>query len=333
MKLLKLFIVLTFFISCKKKDPFIKAKAIKSEIDTLETQKDIENYIHKIDTIYKKFELKKIEDFDRGTEDSLNKILAKKVKMYDCFLKSDFDNNGLTDLLIIGDNHDCISFRPGIEGEKSCDYSTLVLMNYNNKINVIDINKNRHYPIVPKVEYENGEAFLMIYTPKTLGNKFIPSEKESKTKLTFKYGNFIEYNENQEEHNIEKIEYSTSGCYGVCPIFKLEINKDKSALFIAQHFNFDDNRENYSNKEEGKFKTIISKEKFNELNAIINYIDFVNLKNSYSVNWTDNQSSTLKITYDNGKTKTIGDYGLIGTYGLKRVYELLFDLRKNQDWK
>ncbi len=136
MKLLKLFIVLTFFISCKKKDPFIKAKAIKSEIDTLETQKDIENYIHKIDTIYKKFELKKIEDFDRGTEDSLNKILAKKVKMYDCFLKSDFDNNGLTDLLIIGDNHDCISFRPGIEGEKSCDYSTLVLMNYNNKINV-----------------------------------------------------------------------------------------------------------------------------------------------------------------------------------------------------
>jgi hypothetical protein len=333
MKLLKFLIVLTLFVSCKTKDPFIKIKTIRSEIDKLETQKDIENYIHKIDTIYKKFELKKIQDFDRGANDSLNVILAQKVKMYDCFLKSDFDNNGLTDLLVIGDNHDCISFGFGIEGEKSCGFSTLVLMNFNHEIKIIDVNKSRNYPIVPKVEYENGEAFLIIYTPKTLGNEIIPAEKESKTKLTFKFGNFIEYHKNQKQRSIERIEYSTTRCYGTCPVFKLEINKDKSAVFVAQHFNFDDNLDNYSSKEEGNFQTIISKGKFDELNAILNYIDFVNLKSSYDVHWTDDQSSTLKITYDNGKTKTIDDYGLIGTYGLKRVYELLFDLRNNQNWK
>jgi hypothetical protein len=51
------------------------------------------------------------------------------------------------------------------------------------------------------------------------------------------------------------------------------------------------------------------------------------------VGWTDDQTCTLKITYDNGKTKTITDYGKIGTYGLNRVYSILFSLRQNQKWK
>ena len=48
---------------------------------------------------------------------------------------------------------------------------------------------------------------------------------------------------------------------------------------------------------------------------------------------TDGQTCGLKITYDNGKTKIIHDYGLIGTFGLDRTYEMLFNLRKNQTWK
>lgn len=332
MKVLNFFIVLILFISCEKKDVFVKTKIIKSEIDNLNSIKEIEKFIQKKDTNYKKFELRNIQDFNRDNRDSLNKILAKKVNVKNNFTKVDFDNNGLTDLLAIGDNYSCLT--SGKKGKEiSCDFSTIVLMNFNNKFKIIDINKSRFYPIVPKVEYENSKPFLIIYSPKTIVNRFKTPEKESKTKLTFKFGDFIEYNENPEKHNIEKIEYSTSGCYGSCPVFKLEINNDKSAIFIAQHFNFDDDIDNYPDKEEGKFKTIISREKFNELNEIINYVDFVNLKNSYSVNWTDDQSSTLKITYDNGKTKTIGDYGLIGTYGLKRVYEMLFDIRKNQKWK
>jgi len=54
--------------------------------------------------------------------------------------------------------------------------------------------------------------------------------------------------------------------------------------------------------------------------------------NSYRVSWTDDQTSTLKITYDNGKVKTIRDYGLIGTFGLSQAYKLLFDLRGSQPW-
>ncbi len=55
-------------------------------------------------------------------------------------------------------------------------------------------------------------------------------------------------------------------------------------------------------------------------------------KDKYAVNWTDDQASILEITFDNGKVKKIYDYGLIGTFGLDRVYQLLFKLRENQKW-
>ena len=51
------------------------------------------------------------------------------------------------------------------------------------------------------------------------------------------------------------------------------------------------------------------------------------------VNWTDDQTVELKIIYSSGKIKTISDYGASGSYGLKKVYKLLFDLRQNQNWK
>ena len=58
-----------------------------------------------------------------------------------------------------------------------------------------------------------------------------------------------------------------------------------------------------------------------------------NVKEKYAVNWSDDQTSILTITYDGGKTKTIKDYGLVGTFGLNRVYDLIFKLRDNQQWR
>lgn len=38
-------------------------------------------------------------------------------------------------------------------------------------------------------------------------------------------------------------------------------------------------------------------------------------------------------TYDNLKTKKISDYGMMGTRGLKKLYNVLFDLRGSIEWK
>lgn len=48
---------------------------------------------------------------------------------------------------------------------------------------------------------------------------------------------------------------------------------------------------------------------------------------------TDDQTSSLKITFNNGNIKTISDYGMIGTYGLKILYGKLAELRFNQKWQ
>ena len=63
------------------------------------------------------------------------------------------------------------------------------------------------------------------------------------------------------------------------------------------------------------------------------YKEFSDLKDKYEVNWSDDQTSTLIITYDGGKTKKIIDYGLVGTFGLNRIHDLIFKLRDNQDWR
>ncbi|WP_419487875.1 hypothetical protein [Chryseobacterium bernardetii] len=81
------------------------------------------------------------------------------------------------------------------------------------------------------------------------------------------------------------------------------------------------------------FKSKIKISDFNTIEELLNYINFSKLKDFYSVSSTDNPTSELTITYGNGKTKKIQDYGLAGTYGLKKLYDLLFDLRFNQDWK
>ena len=78
---------------------------------------------------------------------------------------------------------------------------------------------------------------------------------------------------------------------------------------------------------------IIKENDLDNLKDLLCYTDFPNLKNDYSLVSFHHPRGTLKITYDNGKVKTINDYGLVGTYGLKRVYNMIFNLRFNQNWK
>lgn len=337
MKIIKALILLFVFISCQKekdtKIPFVKVKKTITEIDKLNSDKEIEDFIRKSDTNYREFKLKNIQDFKRDNQDSLNRILAKQLHINHSFTKADLDNNGLTDLLAIGDNNKVRSYDDN-GNEVSYDFTTIVLMNFKNGFKIIDINKDRHNPITPKIEYDNNQPFLVNYTSRWIPNKKLKNHEKTRSKLTYKFEDFIEFNENPKKHLIEKIEYSTGPCFGSCPIFKLEINKNRTAIFHAEEYNFSDEISHALNqKDEGKFRTVISEKEFNELIDILNYIDFSALQENYWVYWTDDQSSDLKITFDNGKTKTIHDYGLIGTYGLKRTYEILFNLRKNQNWK
>jgi hypothetical protein len=58
-----------------------------------------------------------------------------------------------------------------------------------------------------------------------------------------------------------KIEYQASPCFGFCPVFKMTINPDRTAVFEAEHFNFTDkpSKDEFSKPREGTLKERLKK--------------------------------------------------------------------------
>ncbi|MCL1674736.1 DUF6438 domain-containing protein [Elizabethkingia meningoseptica] len=296
--------------------PVTLAQKRLSRIDSIQDEKAAEALIHSFGENYEKLKVKKIQDYDskNGGSESCRKI-ADSLKITQSYYKADFDHNGLTDILII------------TQGSYS-EFYIFIVMDYGKK-NLKIKKLTRGWSSTcsfPKII--NNAMIRYYYTqyPKMYTNEKVSFKNKD---LLYKYDDFIEYNPHPVSYNIEKIEYYTTGCYGSCPIFTLSVNQDKTAYFKAKRYN-----KPTRDAEEitGDFKTRIDRKSYNEIISLLNYIDFPNLKDEYDVNWTDDQTSYLTITYNNGKKKAIRDYGMIGTYGLDRLYELFFQLRFNQKW-
>lgn len=133
------------------------------------------------------------------------------------------------------------------------------------------------------------------------------------------------------KYNIERIEYFTSGCFGTCPQFKIEIEKDRKAVYTAKRFNM--SQDFSAPSPEGVFEGVIDEATYNSILKKLNDMDFPTLQDRYKVEWTDDQTGNLKIIYDGGQEKVISDYGMKGTPELQDVYDLFLGLRNNQDWK
>lgn len=277
----------------------------KNYIDKIKNAGQITRLLSRTDKRYKKFEPNEglffIVDKCRKISDSLH---------VQPWAKADFDNNGLTDLLVVGNLFDhavlCILDKGG-----SYEIKSLTRRHFQDcTFPVLEGNKIRYY-VEPVPEW---------------GKRPKAPEMEQRV-LVYRFGDFIEENPAPANHSIEKIEYTTSMCFGSCPVFGITIHPDRRASWNAEMYN------KIKNKTlSGTFTAKITEDKYNDILNLLNYMDFENLRDSYSVNWTDDQSCTLKITYDNGKVKSISDYGLVGTFGLNRVYQLLFALRENQSW-
>ncbi|WP_027379135.1 DUF6438 domain-containing protein [Chryseobacterium daeguense] len=132
-----------------------------------------------------------------------------------------------------------------------------------------------------------------------------------------------------------KIEYNATACFGFCPIFKMTINPDRTAVFDAEHFNFTDkpSKDEFSKTREGTFTGTIKEEDYNKLIALLDGLDVKNLNEKYGErNISDLPSSYLSITFADGTSKHVEDYGKHGSEKLAEVYKFFEDLRKNQQW-
>ncbi|MDP4208036.1 MAG: DUF6438 domain-containing protein [Bacteroidota bacterium] len=278
----------------------------RNKIDNIISAKDIELLISTVDKRFNDFKVNESLKFS----DKESQLFCDSLKIKP-WIKADFDGNGYNDLLVVGNWG---------------DHAVICLMDSGeNKFYIKRITRRSFqdctFPIVQVV----GQTPVIINYSRSE-----PDWKNHKTDrllirdtLVFQFGDFVEFNSMPAKHTIEKIEYSTGPCFGTCPIFEMTINSNRKATFKAQEYN----------KVKGNFSSIIDTLNYNLLIHLLNYIDFVKLKKNYAVNWTDDQTCTLKITYDNGKIKEIRDYGLIGTFGLNRTYNILFKLRENQKWE
>ncbi len=133
-----------------------------------------------------------------------------------------------------------------------------------------------------------------------------------------------------------KIEYEAGACFGFCPIFKIVISPDRTAVIEAEHFTFTTTEgRGYDPNlpKEGTFKTTLKQADYDKLISLLNGLDIKTLKKFYgSKNTSDLPTSYLRITFADGTKKEIEDYGKGGTEKLNQLYQFIENLRKSQSW-
>jgi hypothetical protein len=255
--------------------------------------------------------------FNPDREDDCSKLGARiDTKAWE---KADFDGNGYTDLMVMG-----------LSGS---DPVVICLLDSGDNRFLVKCITNRSFPecAFPVVKKIDGLPAILYYRFSQENWRERPPDSgivEIDT-LIFNWGDFVEYHHHPRQYKIRSIEFETTPCFGSCPVFKLTINTGQKAYLQTSQYN-----DIFGGKLKDGMRYVgsIDDDNWQMITGLLNYIDFVSLKSKYEVSWTDDQSCTLTVTYNNGHTKTIDDYGLIGTHGLARLYRLLFNLRSNQQW-
>ena len=316
----KKIIILTLIVSFSS---FAQSEK-KSIIDNLKTEDEVENFIipfygdFYLSSIQEDFSIIQGVDREFAKKFEYCKNIADSLSVTKSFYKADFDQNGLTDILVIGSDMDINVFVVLDFGKDGFKFYSLTRKIFQDCV-VPEISNTGSNTVI-NYYYKNNAH----WTDKGKISKIL------KKTLIYKFGDFVEYNRESTKYHIEKIDFQTTSCFGTCPEFKIIITNNKKGFLSAKSYN----KKSKKGKEiKGEFIATIKKKNYNNIVELLNYIDFPRLKDNYDVNWTDDQSCTLTITYNNGKVKEIKDYGLIGTFGLNRVYDLLFKLRFNQEWK
>jgi hypothetical protein len=321
MRILTIIILFAFIYSCSEK----KQKPVKTiyltKVDSLSGLNELREFVKNADSSLIDFLC--IDPNSYGNySPNLSQLKRRLDSMFPnaTFLKEDFDKNDYTDLIITGEYY-------------QHSFNAIALMNYGNeKYSVIPLNLfETGFPIYPKLVYKNNLPAVELNAI-----ELFPEFSEngiSKKTLIYKDGVFMEYYDGLENYQISKIEFSSNGCHGSCPVFDLKIHKDSISSFRAKHYNFSRKKEINTKSEEGYFEAMINKKDYEEICEIMNYIQLKNRKDEYFSGTFHDPFCYLKVHFTDGSTKTIKDRGKIGTNGLNLLYRKLSALRFNQEWK
>ncbi len=133
-----------------------------------------------------------------------------------------------------------------------------------------------------------------------------------------------------------KIEYEVGPCFGFCPIYKITINSDRTAILEAEHFNFSEGegKGDFDKPREGTFKSTINKEDFDKLIALTDDADIKSLSDNYiDKRIMDASKSNLRIYFSDGTKKDIAMSAGEKPEKLTTLYTYISELKQNQKWE
>ena len=271
------------------------SRCLANEIDQLHSLRDVTTFLRV--RLAKEWEN---EEFD---DPAVSDTTANRTNR---FFKLDLDANGLTDLVFSG------------------RYLFAVTDEGAGKYRVHYINRGfpfgKRYALLSVIPRTNTPLLII----QGYERYHLPKDATSKPDtLALKFGDFVEYHPVPTTRGIRQIHFSASGCYGTCPVFDLVVLADRTATYNAIQFN----------KRKGKFQATLDTASYNTLVATLDYIQPSSLKDAYRVNWTDDATVALEVTFSDGQVKKIRDYGGIGTFGLRNLYAQFYKLRETQPWK
>ncbi|MBS1918723.1 MAG: VCBS repeat-containing protein [Bacteroidetes bacterium] len=294
---------------------FLSGNAHANRIDSLKTDEDVVAFLKSINPDFSSDKYKQIElhSTDQIRKDLACDGIATQWQIQN-WEKADFNGDGRTDLLVLLYWYDYGVYSVIDNGDGTFKFLTL------------------SYNIYEKCELakafkENNQQLLLYYQKiqkwvKTKNNQGYKLYPEMDT-LIYKYGGFVERNFHLSNYAIDSIEFRTSACYGSCPVFSIALDKKGNGVYNAKTYN----------PKQGTFTTLLDKENLNKIIGLINYISINDLQDNYRVSWTDDQTCWVRIRFTDGSIKEIEDYGLKGTFGLRLLYSIFFDLRGNQNWR
>lgn len=294
--------LITLFSCNKRESKIVEHKP--NYIDSIQNAKQIKELILKIDT---NLSYMNVTD-NLITGEGLRTVVKEVFKINKPWSKADFDQNGLTDILVNYDN-DIYGFRVMCILDKGNKYEVKLISNSDFDIYLF-----------PIVQENKIKCYIL--------NNYLRAIIPKQFNLIYKFNDFIEENKNPTNYKIEKIEFTFQSGWGLGEYddLYLTIDSDRKANWLSKRYKISNN-----NKVKKQFKTVITEDKYNEIIDLINYSEFEKVNYDKSACY-DCDVVSLKITYNNGQTKVIDDNNLDEKFILKKIYDLLLELKKNQKW-
>lgn len=307
MKYIFLFVSLFLILSCEKKDL---------------TDKEVLEIIH-ADENYEDLQLK--TDFLTGENfiDSI-KSFRKVIETENLkpIYKADFNNDGKEDYLVnleYPKDRSGNVFRMYIDLE-SDSKNTIILLSSSDDYKILNVGKKRVYDIfAAKIINYKGQNLI-----KVLNFKANFDDRNDILKfdtLMIKNNQLTEFVNKRSNNNISEIKFTQFGGYAPGVYYTLSLKNDSTIL---------DSK--FYKKLDGNF-IASNKQDFENLALYLNNIDFKNLKDNYFIECSDCSAIETKIVYDNGKVKTIYDYGERGSLGLVKLYDSIHAIMEKQKWQ